>query len=74
MKAPWNQESGFQALTARFIDSAIISAFASQLMAPNDVLGMLSTTILATVVFWLNYTKCHALPARDHNLLNAWDW
>ena len=45
-----------------------------ELRHPNNVLSMLIAVILATGVFQLEHTKCHALPARQHSIINTWDW
>ena len=74
MKAPWNPQSGFQALKTRFMDFVAFAAFATEVIPPNDVLKMIIAAILATGVFQLKYTKWHALPAAQRTILNAWDW
>ena len=74
MKAPWNPQSGFQVLKARFMDAIAIASFADAPIITTDVLNMLLAVILATGVFQLEYTEWHALPANQKTLLNAWDW
>jgi hypothetical protein len=74
MKAPWNPQSGFQALKARFMDAIAVAAFADSPISPSDVLNMLLAVILATGVFQLEYTEWHALPTAQHTILIAWDW
>jgi hypothetical protein len=74
MKAPWNPQSGFQVLKARFMDAIAVAAFADAPIRPSDVLNMLLAVILATGVFQLEYTEWHALPAARRTILIAWDW
>jgi hypothetical protein len=74
MKAPWNPQSGFQALKARFMDAIAVAAFADAPIRASDVLNMLLAVILATGVFQLEYTEWHALPAAKRTILIAWDW
>ena len=74
MKAPWNPQTGFQVLKARFMDAIAVASFAKAPISPNDVLNMLLAVILATGVFQLEYTKRHALPANERTILNACDW
>ena len=73
MKAPWNPQLGFQDSKVRFMDSVAISAFASQPIAPTNVLNMRIVVILTTGVFQLKYTNWYALPAGERTLLDAWD-
>ena len=74
MKAPWNPQSGFQVLKARFMDAIAVTYFDEAPLSPNNVLNMLLAVILATCVFQLEYSEWHALPANERTILNAWDW
>ena len=74
MKAPWNPQSGFQVLKARFMAAIAVAAFATAPIRPNNIFNMLLAVILATGVFQLEYTKRHTLPVGQHTILNACDW
>ena len=51
MMAPWDPQSEFQALKARFLKSLAIADFATAPIEPKDVCNMLIVVILAMVVF-----------------------
>ena len=71
MKAPWNPQSGFQVLKARFMDAIAVASFAEAPISPNDVLNMLLAVILVTGVFQLEYSEWHALSVNKRTILNA---
>ena len=57
MKAPWNPQSGFQVLKARFMDIIAVASLVEAHISPNAVLSMLLAVILITGVFQLEYSE-----------------